>query len=243
MARLRGRTSVDCRVLTLFAEIDEQLALTAPAKPTGRCPDRRRIAAPGGLSTTAAPPRGHGPPYCCRTDHRCLHHRVDAGRPATPVDTSFPTIMTGLNCGTRRSSWWADHRGWARRPVGVTDDEARGAVADLADLGLRVGPCGAAALAGARALLVDRRSGCAGYRPGIGRGAGQYRGPGCQSRSRSCRRVPPAPPAREQLSIPVDEDLLGSCLGGRLGGVRVGSFDEPAGLEARAGPDQSDEVG
>jgi len=47
----------------------------------------------------------------------------------------------------------------------------------------------------------------------------------------------------EQLSIPVDEDLLGGCLGGRLDGVRVGSFDELAGLEAGRGPDQGDEVG
>ena len=43
---------------------------------------------------------------------------------------------------------------------------------------------------------------------------------------------------REQLSRPVDED----CLGGVGLGVVVGSFDELAGLEAGAGPDERDEV-
>ena len=50
--------------------------------------------------------------------------------------------------------------------------------------------------------------------------------------------VTPIPIPREQLSIPVDED--------RLGGVGLavfgGSFDELAGLEASAGPDERDEV-
>jgi hypothetical protein len=33
----------------------------------------------------------------------------------------------------------------------------------------------------------------------------------------------------EQLSIPVDKDLLGGCLGGGVDGVSVGSLDEFAG--------------
>ena len=45
--------------------------------------------------------------------------------------------------------------------------------------------------------------------------------------------------AAEQLSRPVDQDLLGCG----VGGLAVGSFDEFAGLEAGSGADERDEVG
>ena len=50
--------------------------------------------------------------------------------------------------------------------------------------------------------------------------------------------VPGSVPEREQLSRPVDEDPLG----GFGLGVFGGSFDELAGLEAGAGPDERNEV-
>ena len=49
-----------------------------------------------------------------------------------------------------------------------------------------------------------------------------------------------APAGREQLSIPVDQDLLCGLLGS--GGV-VGAFDEFAVVESGAGADERDEVG
>jgi diaminopropionate ammonia-lyase len=77
-----------------------------------------------------------------------------AGEP-TSVDTSTPTIMAGLNCGTPSPAAWSSIAAGLDAAVGVTDDEDRRAVADLTGLGLDVGPCGAAALAGVRALLAD----------------------------------------------------------------------------------------
>ena len=55
-------------------------------------------------------------------------------------------------------------------------------------------------------------------------------------------RKPPEPPsyAPEQLSIPVDQDLLRGLLRGRF---VVGAFDEFAVLELGAGSDQCHQVG
>jgi len=142
---------------TLFAEIDEQLGLLGPGRPglvavpTGvgsllqaAVEHYRRIDAPSRPAVLAVEP----------VTAACIATSLLAGEP-TSVDTSFPTVMTGLNCGTPSLIAWPSIAGGLDAAIGVTDDEARGAVADLADLGLPVGPCGAAALAGARALLAD----------------------------------------------------------------------------------------
>jgi len=139
---------------TLFAEIDEQLGAARPglvAVPTGvgsllqaAVEHYRRIDAPSRPAVLAVEP----------VTAACIATSLLAGEP-TSVDTSFPTVMTGLNCGTPSLIAWPSVAGGLDAAIGVTDDEARGAVADLADLGLPVGPCGAAALAGARALLAD----------------------------------------------------------------------------------------
>jgi diaminopropionate ammonia-lyase len=139
---------------TLFAEIDEQLPPAGPGLlvvPTGvgsllqaavehyrRADARSRPAVLAVEPVTAA----------------CIAASLQAGEP-TSVDTSFPTVMTGLNCGTPSLIAWPSIAAGLDAAVGVTDDEARAAVTDLTDLGLHVGPCGAAALAGARALLSD----------------------------------------------------------------------------------------
>ena len=142
---------------TLFAEIDEQLALLGPARPG-------LVAVPTGVGSLLQAAvehhrRGDAPsrPAVLAVEPvtaACIAASLLAGRP-TSVDTSFPTIMTGLNCGTPSLIAWPSIAGGLDAAIGVTDDEARGAVADLTGLGLRVGPCGAAALAGARALLAD----------------------------------------------------------------------------------------
>lgn len=79
---------------------------------------------------------------------------LEAGRPVT-VETGL-TIMAGLNCGTPTASGWPVLRDGLDAAVVVTDAEAARAVADLEAWGLDSGPCGAASLAGLRALVADR---------------------------------------------------------------------------------------
>ncbi|WP_231443252.1 diaminopropionate ammonia-lyase [Brevibacterium zhoupengii] len=76
-----------------------------------------------------------------------------AGR-VVPVDTG-DTIMTGLNCGTVSEIAWPTLRDGIDAPITVTDSQALAAVADLTDLGVDSGPCGAANLAALRVLIAD----------------------------------------------------------------------------------------
>jgi diaminopropionate ammonia-lyase len=135
---------------TLFAEIDRQL-LT---------PDLVVVPAGVGSLLQAA----------------VMHYRVGGSRPAvlavepvtaaciaaslragtvTSVPADAPTILTGLNCGTPSLTAWPTIRCGLDAAASVTDDEALRALSDLDRLGVPVGPCGAAALAGVRALLAD----------------------------------------------------------------------------------------
>ena len=77
--------------------------------------------------------------------------------------TSIPTggtIMAGLNCGRPSSLAWPSIEHGLDAAVAVSDDEARQAMTDLHALGVLAGPCGAASLAGVRAMLTlpDRRA-------------------------------------------------------------------------------------
>jgi len=60
--------------------------------------------------------------------------------------------MAGLNCGTPTEAGWPTLRDGIDRALTVSDEQAATAVHDLAALGIDAGPCGAATLAGARAL-------------------------------------------------------------------------------------------
>jgi diaminopropionate ammonia-lyase len=71
------------------------------------------------------------------------------------VDTSIPTIMAGLNCGSVSTIAWPDIRHGLDAGVGVTDEQAREAMERLGELGVNAGPCGAASLAGVRVALAD----------------------------------------------------------------------------------------
>ena len=71
------------------------------------------------------------------------------------VDTSVPTIMAGLNCGTISTIAWPVIRDQLEAAVTVTDDQARVAMQRLHELGIPAGPSGAASLAGVRAALSD----------------------------------------------------------------------------------------
>ncbi len=62
--------------------------------------------------------------------------------------------MAGLNCGTVSSAAWPVLRAGCDAAVAITDAEALQASADLAALGVSSGACGAAPLAGVRAVLT-----------------------------------------------------------------------------------------
>ncbi|MFV2172033.1 pyridoxal-phosphate dependent enzyme [Actinomadura sp. LOL_016] len=86
----------------------------------------------------------------------CLLASLTAGRIAT-IATSA-TIMSGLHCATPSALAWPHLRDGVDAAVSVTDGDAARAARDLAALGVRAGPCGAASLAGVRAALApDRR--------------------------------------------------------------------------------------
>jgi len=89
----------------------------------------------------------------------CITTSLAAGRPVS-VDTSEPTIMAGLNCGSVSTIAWPAIRDGLDAGVAVTDDQASAAMHRLNQLGVAAGPCGGAALAGVRTVLdeSDRRA-------------------------------------------------------------------------------------
>jgi diaminopropionate ammonia-lyase len=84
----------------------------------------------------------------------CLTASLAAGEP-TVIDTPG-TAMAGLDCAEVSQAAWPDLRAGVTGTITVTDDEAREAMAELADLGLAIGDCGAATLPALRALAADR---------------------------------------------------------------------------------------
>lgn len=140
---------------TLFAEADEQLA-AAGARPADL------VACPVGVGALAHSMVEHyrgavGSEAALLTVEPrtadCVARSLAAGEPVT-VDTSTPTMMAGLNCGTPSGIGWPSLRDGLSAAVSVTEDECRRAVLDLQELGQDSGPCGAASLAGVRDLLA-----------------------------------------------------------------------------------------
>ncbi|MDT0196720.1 diaminopropionate ammonia-lyase [Arthrobacter sp. AB6] len=84
----------------------------------------------------------------------CIAQSLLTGKPVA-VDTSYPTIMSGLNCGTPSELAWPSLLAGLDGAVSVSEDECRRAVLELQALGLDAGPCGASTLAGLRAALSD----------------------------------------------------------------------------------------
>lgn len=140
---------------TLFAEADGQLAaLGARGTDLVACPvgvgalahamvEHYRGTTLGGAALLTVEPRTAD----------CVAQSLKAGEPVT-VDTSAPTVMAGLNCGTPSGIGWPALRDGVSAAVSVTEDECRRAVADLQELGQDSGPCGAASLTGVRELLA-----------------------------------------------------------------------------------------
>ena len=137
---------------TLFAEIDDQL--------DGARPDL--VIVPTGVGSLLQAALAH-----YRDDDTGQGAAVVAVEPASAAGvaaslrageivsvTTETTVMAGLNCGTPSSLAWPLIRDGLDGAVAVDDPAAAQAARDLADGGVLAGPCGAAPLAGLRAVLA-----------------------------------------------------------------------------------------
>jgi diaminopropionate ammonia-lyase len=155
---------------TLCVEIDEQLA------GEGVLDGPDLVSIPVGVGSLAqavvthyrSRPSGRAPALLSVEPRAaaCLLESLTTGAPVSL--TTGDTTMAGLNCGTPSSIAWP----WLRRgldaAVAVADADAARAAADLAADGVSSGPCGAAALAGLRAVLAG--AGAEGRRTALGLG-------------------------------------------------------------------------
>ena len=138
---------------TLFDEIDEQLGdrgIHLVTVPTGvgsllmaalqhyRRPARQQPAVLAVEPVSAA----------------CVAASLAAGRRVS-ADTSEPTNMVGLNCGTVSTIAWPAIRDGLDAAVAVTDEEAGTAMRRLNELGIAADACGGSSLAGVRVALGD----------------------------------------------------------------------------------------
>ncbi len=149
---------------TLFAEVDAQLAKAGVTDP-----DLVVIPAGVGSLSQAAIIHYRSRPSSGATalltvepgTAACVLASLVRGELGT-ISTS-ETIMAGLNCGTPSMLAWPYLRDGLDAAVAVADADSAKAARDLAGYGIPAGPCGGAALAGARAALTgegaeDRRA-------------------------------------------------------------------------------------
>ncbi|SOE07230.1 diaminopropionate ammonia-lyase [Streptomyces sp. Ag109_G2-15] len=140
---------------TLCREIDEQLAAAGAPSPG-------LVAVPVGVGSLAqavvthyrSRPSGPGPALLSVEPEAaaCVLESLTRGAPVSV--TTGETTMAGLNCGTPSSIAWPRLAAGLDAAVAVADAESARAAAELAALGVSSGPCGAAALAGARAAVT-----------------------------------------------------------------------------------------
>ncbi|MFE2034957.1 diaminopropionate ammonia-lyase [Streptomyces scopuliridis] len=141
---------------TLCAEIDEQLAYEGATQG----PDL--VSIPVGVGSLAQAVVTH---YRGRASGRapallsvepetaaCVLESLTVGEPVSV--TTGDTTMAGLNCGTPSSIAWPYLHSGLDAAVAIPDGDSTRAAAHLATLGVASGPCGAAALAGLRAVLT-----------------------------------------------------------------------------------------
>ncbi|MEW2395185.1 diaminopropionate ammonia-lyase [Streptomyces sp. NPDC046862] len=141
---------------TLCAEIDEQLT------DEGAVEGPDLVAVPVGVGSLAQAVVTH---YRSRPSGRasallsvepetaaCVLESLTLGEPVSV--TTGETAMAGLNCGTPSSIAWPRLHAGLDAAVAVLDAESVRAAGDLAALGVSSGPCGAASLAGLRAVLT-----------------------------------------------------------------------------------------
>ncbi|MFU8875077.1 diaminopropionate ammonia-lyase [Micromonospora sp. SL4-19] len=146
---------------TLCAEIDEQLAVEGIVEG----PDL--VSVPVGVGSLVqavithyrSRPSGRAPALLSVEAQAaaCVLASLTAGEPMSVTTTD--TIMAGLNCGTPSSIAWPFLHSGLDAAVAIPDADSARAAVDLAALGVDAGPCGAAALAGLRAVLTGRDAG------------------------------------------------------------------------------------
>ena len=145
---------------TLFAEIDVQLPALRAGPPS-------LVVVPVGVGSLAQAAVAHyrSKPAGAGAALLAVEPDTAAGVLASltrgelvSVPTSV-TIMAGLNCGTPSSLAWPYLREGLDGAVAVTDADSAAALRELAGHGIAAGPCGAAALAGARAALTGEGAG------------------------------------------------------------------------------------
>ncbi|GAA0835989.1 diaminopropionate ammonia-lyase [Streptosporangium amethystogenes subsp. fukuiense] len=145
---------------TLCAEIDEQLTVAGAGMPD-------LVAIPVGVGSLAQAVVTHyrsrpaGPPPALLSVEPmaapCVIESLLRGEPVSV--TTGETIMAGLNCGTPSAIAWPHLRGGLDAAVAIADADSARAAGDLAALGVSCGPCGAASLAGVRAVLTGDGAG------------------------------------------------------------------------------------
>jgi diaminopropionate ammonia-lyase len=131
---------------TLFAEAAEQAAFDLILVPVG-------VGALAGAAARAAAARGARVVGVEPATAACLTASLHAGTP-TPVPTPG-TAMAGMDCAEVSLAVWPLLRDGIAGAVTVDDDESAAAMTELEAQGLRIGECGAAALAGLRVLARD----------------------------------------------------------------------------------------
>ena len=154
---------------TLLREVDAQLAEHG-------LPGPDLVGVPVGVGSLAQavvahyrsrpPRRGTSPPAVLSVEPdtaACLLASLHNGA-SWSVPTA-DTVMVGLNCGTVSSLAWPVLAAGLDAAIAVPDPAAVRAAADLGRLGVPAGPCGAAPLAGARAVLAG--PGAGGRRDGL----------------------------------------------------------------------------
>jgi diaminopropionate ammonia-lyase len=137
---------------TIFAEVDEQLAVAGVAPPDV-------VVVPMGVGALAAAAVEHAPSAATivaveAVDAACGLASAAAGH-LVEVPGPHRSVMAGLNCGNVSIVAWPAIRRGVDAFVTVTDAAAEDAMRALARIGIVAGETGAAALAGLR-TLVDR---------------------------------------------------------------------------------------
>jgi diaminopropionate ammonia-lyase len=146
---------------TLFAEAAEQ-------------GDHDVIVVPAGVGSLAAAAARHGAAAGAAVvavepiTAACLTASLAAGEPTT-VPTPG-TSMAGLDCAEVSVAAWPALRAGIAGSVTVSDGEAHAAMRELAAAGLEIGDCGAAPVAGLRALAGEED--CRALREAVRLGAG-----------------------------------------------------------------------
>jgi diaminopropionate ammonia-lyase len=173
---LRERPDVHTLVAARAAE-DDGTALIADVGPAGGPPewvidgyatlfseaagqaDHDLVIVPVGVGSLAAAAARHGALTGAQVvgvepvTAACLGASLARGGP-TPVRTPG-TVMAGLDCAEVSPAAWPSLQRGIAGSVAVDDAEATAAMDELAAYGLTIGECGAAALAGVRALLLE----------------------------------------------------------------------------------------